>query len=140
MKIRQLTLCALLTAVALALSYIEGLLPPMGPLPGGKMGLGNVVTVFALYALGAVPAGEILLGRCLLGAVFTGNAGALLYSLLGGTAARMNQLFSRSQDRSTNVATFLALLELVRGGRVELGPKGKMTLRRGPLERKKETK
>lgn len=87
MKTRQLTLCALLTAAALALSYLEGLLPPVVPLPGVKLGLGNVVTVFALYTLGAAPAGLVLLGRCLLGSAFAGNAGALLYSLLGGGAA-----------------------------------------------------
>ena len=64
----------------------------------------------------------------------------ILRRLLAGGAAKIGQLFSRRQSRGANVATFLALLELVRGGRVELGPKGEMTLRRGPLERKKETK
>lgn len=87
MKTQRLTLCALLTAMALALSVLEGLLPPVVPLPGVKVGLGNIVTVFAVYTLGAAPAGMILLGRCLLGAVFAGNGGALLYSLLGGGAA-----------------------------------------------------
>ena len=44
------------------------------------------------------------------------------------------------KGRSTNVATFLALLELVRGGRVTLGPKGELTMQRGrlPRERAKE--
>ncbi len=53
---------------------------------------------------------------------------------------RMGQLFSHRQSRSTNVATFLALLELVRGGRIELDEEGRMTLRRGRTERTKETK
>ena len=44
----------------------------------------------------------------------------ILRRMLGGTVAKMEQLFSRSQSRSTNVATFLALLELVRGGRIVL--------------------
>lgn len=87
MSVRKLTLCALLTAAALALSCLEGLLPPAAPLPGVKLGLGNIVTVVALYALGAGPAGLVLLGRCLLGAVFAGNGAALLYSLMGGGAA-----------------------------------------------------
>ena len=64
----------------------------------------------------------------------------ILRRMLGGTVAKMEQLFSRSQSRSTNVATFLALLELVRGGRVTLGPKGELTMQRGrlPRERAKE--
>ena len=64
----------------------------------------------------------------------------ILRRLIAGGAARMSQLFARSQSRSTNVATFLALLELVRGGRVTLGPKGELTMQRGrlPRERAKE--
>ena len=54
------------------------------------------------------------------------------------SARKLGQLFSRRQSRSTHVATFLALLELVRGGRVTLGPDGAMTMRRGRLERTKE--
>ena len=61
----------------------------------------------------------------------------ILRRLIAGGAARMSQLFARSQSRSTNVATFLALLELVRGGRVTLGPKGELTMQRGRLPREK---
>ena len=52
----------------------------------------------------------------------------ILRQLMSGTAARMSQLFSRRQSRSTNVATFLALLELIRGGRVTLDEQGGMTM------------
>ncbi len=88
---RQLTLCAVLTALALALSYCESFLPLtlLIPLPGVKLGLANIVTVFALYALGPGEALLILTGRCLLGALFAGNMNALLYSLLGGFSAML---------------------------------------------------
>ena len=62
----------------------------------------------------------------------------ILRQLIGGSARKLGQLFSRRQSRSTHVATFLALLELVRGGRVTLGPDGAMTMRRGRLDRTKE--
>lgn len=86
---RQLTLCGVLTALALALSYMENLFPLAAaiPLPGVKLGLANIVTVFALYVLGAAPAFLILIARCLLGAMFAGNMSALIFSLLGGVAA-----------------------------------------------------
>ena len=64
----------------------------------------------------------------------------ILRQLIGGTAAKMSQLFSRQQTRSTNVATFLALLELVRGGRVTLDDAGGLTMQRGRIQRDKETK
>lgn len=47
------------------------------------------MTVFALYALGPAQALMILTARCLLGAMFAGNANALLFSLLGGFAAML---------------------------------------------------
>ena len=88
---KQLTLCAVLTALALALSYLENFFPLSLaiPVPGIKLGLANIVTVFALYALGSAQALLILLGRCLLGAVFAGNMNALLFSLLGGVTAML---------------------------------------------------
>ncbi|MCI9002676.1 MAG: Gx transporter family protein [Oscillibacter sp.] len=86
---KQLTLCALLTAMALALSYLENLFPLTLaiPIPGVKLGLANVVTLFALFALGPGEALLILLARCFLGSLFAGNVNALLFSLLGGLCA-----------------------------------------------------
>ena len=54
-----------------------------------KLGLANIVTVFALYVLGPGQAMLILLARCLLGAVFAGNMNALIFSLLGGVSAML---------------------------------------------------
>ena len=88
---KQLTLCAVLTAMALALSYLENFFPLSLaiPIPGVKLGLANIVTVFALYVLGPGQAMLILLARCLLGAVFAGNMNALIFSLLGGVSAML---------------------------------------------------
>ena len=88
---KQLTLCAVLTAMALALSYLENFFPLSLaiPIPGVKLGLANIVTVFALYALGPGQAMLILLARCLLGAVFAGNMNALIFSVLGGVSAML---------------------------------------------------
>ena len=60
----------------------------------------------------------------------------MLRGLLKGTLARMGQLFSREESRSTNVATFLALLELVRAGRVTIGEGGSLHLDRTHHSRK----
>ena len=88
---KNLALCAVLTALALGLSTLESLFPVslVVPLPGVKLGLANIVTVFALYELGAAPALVILLARCGLGSLFAGNASALLFSLLGGLTATL---------------------------------------------------
>ncbi len=88
---KKLALGAVLTALALGLSTVENLFPItlLIPLPGVKLGLANIVTVFALYELGALPALAILVARCLLGSLFAGNASALIFSMLGGLAAML---------------------------------------------------
>lgn len=86
---KKLARYAVLIALALGLSYLERFIPLelLVPLPGVKLGLANIVTLFALYDMGAGPAAAILLPRCLLGAVFGGSGVALLYSLMGGFLA-----------------------------------------------------
>lgn len=100
----QLTLCGVLTTLALALSVTENQLPlTMAiPIPGIKLGLANIVTVFALYALGPAQAVLILLARCTLGALFAGNMNALLFSLMGGLAA-MGVMILLSRVRALSV-------------------------------------
>ena len=104
---KQLTLCGVLTTLALALSVAENQLPLTLaiPIPGIKLGLANIVTVFALYALGPAQAVLILLARCTLGALFAGNMNALLFSLMGGLAAMgmMILLSRRLFHRAVNI-------------------------------------
>ena len=90
-KTKQLALCAVLTALALGLSVMENMFPVTAviPLPGVKLGLANIVTVFALYTLGSKNALSILIARCLLGSLFAGNFSALLFSLMGGILAML---------------------------------------------------
>ena len=90
-------------ALALALSYMESFFPLalIVPLPGVKLGLANIVTLYALYAIGFPSALAILLVRCTLGALFAGNASALLFSLLGGLSALfVMALLSKSKKLS----------------------------------------
>ncbi|MBQ6207913.1 MAG: Gx transporter family protein, partial [Oscillospiraceae bacterium] len=84
MTARRLTENALLTAVALILFTVEAQIPLPVPIPGVKLGLANIVTVWAVCMLGPADALCILLCRIFLGAVFAGNMSVLLYSLSGG--------------------------------------------------------
>lgn len=98
---KKLALAAVLTALALGLSTLENLFPVslLVPLPGIKLGLANIVTVFALYRLGAPFALAILVARCLLGAMFAGNVSALLFSLMGGVLAMLVMILLRRAKR-----------------------------------------
>ena len=94
---KQLTLCAVLTALALALSYLENLFPLSLaiPIPGIKLGLANIVTVYAMFVLGPRDTLLILLSRIFLGAVFSGQMMTLLYSLGGGLLSYLALLLLR---------------------------------------------
>ena len=88
-KTKMLTLCAVLTSLALALSYMERLFPLQAviPLPGVKLGLANIVSLVALYVLGFKSAYLILVMRCFLTSFFSGSITSLMFSLTGGTLA-----------------------------------------------------
>lgn len=83
MDSRKIAYCALLSAVALLLGYVERLLAVPMVVPGMKLGLANVVVLLALYLFDAKTALGISLVRILLsGFVFTGFA-SFLYSGAG---------------------------------------------------------
>lgn len=93
----QLTMCALLVAMALVVSYMERFIPLqlLIPLPGIKLGLANIVTVMALYFYGERQAFLILILRCILGSVFGGGITGLAFSLTGGLLAMTVMSVSR---------------------------------------------
>ena len=87
MKTKKLTAMALLTAVALTIFVVEAQIPALVPIPGIKLGLANIITVFAVFTFGSWEAALILAVRVFLGAVFAGNFSTILYSAAGGALA-----------------------------------------------------
>lgn len=85
MKTKRLALCALLTALALTLSYAESFLPLslLVPVPGLKLGLTNIVTLTALSLLGLPYAAVISLARCFLGAFYANGFVSFWFSFCG---------------------------------------------------------
>lgn len=88
-KSKRIALCGVLTALALALSLAERMIPLelLIPIPGIKLGLANVVTMFALLFLTPREAFAILFCRVTLAALFAGSVTSFAFSLLGGLCA-----------------------------------------------------
>lgn len=84
MNTKKLILSAILTAFALVAFVIEGAIPPLTPIYGVKLGLANVFTLFALYALGKPYGMAVMLLRIVLGNILTGQLVSFIYSLTGG--------------------------------------------------------
>ena len=99
MKTRKLTTLGLSVALALILSYVESLLPPLVAVPGVKVGLPNIVILFLLYRYGWREAGAVSLIRLLLtAALFTGFA-AFFYGLCGAALSLLGSALLKRTDR-----------------------------------------
>lgn len=84
MKTKKLVQLSLLTAIALSIFIVELQIPNPLPLPGIKLGLANIVTLYVIYRYRAKEALLVLMARIILGSVFSGNLMAIMYSLVGG--------------------------------------------------------
>ncbi|MBR6386221.1 MAG: Gx transporter family protein [Ruminococcus sp.] len=83
MKTERLVELSLLTAAALIMFVIELRLPNLTAIPGVKLGLANIVTVYAVYRFSVKETFLMVLTRVLLGAFFSPNFSAVIYSLAG---------------------------------------------------------
>lgn len=95
MQTKRLTQLALLTTVALTIFTIELRIPNPFPIPGVKLGLANIITVYAVYHYRAREVLMVLLSRILLGALFAGSVVSLMYSLAGGMLCLAGMLVLR---------------------------------------------
>lgn len=73
----------LMIALALVLSYVEAQIPTFVAIPGIKVGLANIVVVFALYSFGTKEAFVVSIFRVLLAALMFGSVMSLAYSAAG---------------------------------------------------------
>lgn len=87
MKTKKIVLLGLLSAIALTIFMVEAQIPTLVPIPGVKLGLSNIVTVFAVFLLGSKEGAAVLFVRIFLGAVFAGNFSTIFYSGAGGLCA-----------------------------------------------------
>lgn len=83
-RTHKIALRGMLIAVAFVLSWLEAQLPPLGMVPGVKLGLTNLAVLIAVYRLGAADAMMINIVRILLVSFTFGNMFSLWYSLAGG--------------------------------------------------------
>lgn len=83
---RNIILAAILTSLAIVLSIMERFFPIafLIPIPGFKIGIANIVTMFAIIKMDFRSALLILIARILLVTLLIGSVSSFLFSLLGG--------------------------------------------------------
>lgn len=108
MNTKKISLIGLCVALALVLSYLESLIPPLAAVPGIKVGLPNVIIVFALYKLGAKEATLISVLRLLLVALLFGNALTFFYSFAGAVLSLILMIILQKVDMFSTVGVSVA--------------------------------
>ena len=93
-KTKRICFMGLLFAVAVVLSYIEGMVTIPGLPPGIKLGLSNIVTMYCVFFLGVPSAYTLAILKALSVLLMRGPTGALL-SLLGGLSVTVMLLLLR---------------------------------------------
>lgn len=86
-KSKRLAVRGVLIALAMILSYVESLIPMDFLIPGAKLGLANIVTVFAVLFLGLKDALIIGVLRVILTTILFGNVVMMVYSLSGAVVS-----------------------------------------------------
>ena len=83
-RVRELAMLAISVSVALLLSYVEFLLPPVwSAVPGIKLGLANSAVLFLIYKTSPYKAAAVSLVRVSLSALLFGSVLSFIYSLAG---------------------------------------------------------
>lgn len=99
MTAQRITLCALLAALALSLSWLESVLPFQPGLPGVRLGLPNLVIVFCLYRLDARSAAAVNAVRILLAGLMFSGLWGMLYSFSGAACSMAVMILLLGADR-----------------------------------------
>ena len=84
MKLKNLTRISVLACVSLIIFVLESQIPPLVPIAGVKLGLANVVVLYAMTTIDIKAGFFVFLAKVLLGNLFAGTAVSMFYSLIGG--------------------------------------------------------
>lgn len=108
MKISKMTFLGLFTALAMILSFVESLLPPITTaFPGIKMGLPNIAIMFILYRVGYREAYAVSIIRVVLVGLLFGNPVNIAYGVAGAllslTAMSLLKRFTDFSHASVSV-------------------------------------
>ncbi len=84
MKTKKITLCAILSAVAIVFGYIEYLFPIPVAIPGVKWGFGNIIVLITLFMLGRRYSFFVMMIKVIVSSLLFASPSVLIYSLCGG--------------------------------------------------------
>lgn len=81
---KKISYCAVISALAIIFGYIEALFPIPVPIPGVKLGLGNIAVIVCLYLLNKKTAFAVMMIKAVVTSILFSSPSMLIYSLSGG--------------------------------------------------------
>lgn len=104
----KIALCGVLTSLAAIFSYVEAIIPFNFGVPGIKLGLANVVIVFALYTLGTSYAVIISIVRIIIVSSLFSSPAVALYSLAGALLSLVCMALLKKTGKFSTVGVSMA--------------------------------
>ena len=92
---KKLAFLSVSVALAMILSFVESQIPPLSAVPGVKIGLANIVTLFVLYKLGWREAICVSTVRVLLSSLLFGSFVSLTYSAFGAALSLIVMILAK---------------------------------------------
>lgn len=108
MNTKKLTTLSISVALAMILSFVESQIPPFVAVPGIKIGLSNIVTVFLLYTYGWREAATVSLIRVTLSSLLFGSAVSLAYSASGALLSFLAMLLLKKIPLFSEISVSIA--------------------------------
>lgn len=108
-RTKKIAFIGLFATLALLLSYVEFLLPPLFvAVPGIKIGLPNVVILCVLYRLNVRYAALVSFIRLIISSILFGNAMTLAYSAVGAVLSLLVMAILKKTDKLSPVGVSVA--------------------------------
>lgn len=108
--IRNITNISLLTAMALAISLLEHMIPLPVPIPGAKLGFSNMIILITLYMYGFKSALIVGVLKSFLLMLITGSVSAFFYSIAGAILSAIAMAISLKY--LSKIASFIGISEI----------------------------
>lgn len=106
---QKITFLGVFAALAIVLSYVEMLLPPIwSAVPGIKMGLPNIIIIFLLYKFSVKEAAVVSFIRLITTALLFGSALTFVYSLAGAVLSLFIMAILKKLDFFSQVGVSIA--------------------------------
>lgn len=105
---KKITVCGLMTALAMIFGYIESLIPIPLPVPGIKLGIANMAVIVVLYAIGISEAVIVDILRVILNAAMFGNANSFIFSISGAVLSILVMALLKKTDKFSEVGVSVA--------------------------------